>query len=49
MSNTAAVSETALEKDVEQLNPVHIVVVALAGVVIFIGGLIFLATWVAGK
>jgi Protein of unknown function (DUF2970) len=37
------------EKDVEQLNPVHIVVVGLVGVVIFVGSLIFLATWVVGK
>jgi hypothetical protein len=37
------------EKDLEQLNPVHIVVVALVGVFIFVGGLIFLATWVVGK
>jgi hypothetical protein len=37
------------EKDVEQLNPVHIVVVALLGVVVFVGGLIILATWVAGR
>lgn len=37
------------EKDVEQLNPVHIVVVGLVGVVVFVGGLILLATWVVGK
>ena len=37
------------EKDVEQLNPVHIVIVALVGVVIFVGSLIVLATVVAGK
>jgi Protein of unknown function (DUF2970) len=37
------------EKDVEQLNPVHLVVVALVGIVIFVGGLIFLATWVVAK
>lgn len=37
------------EKDVEQLNPVHIVVVALVGVLVFVGGLILLATWVVGK
>ena len=37
------------EKDVEQLNPVHIVIVALVGVVIFVGGLVVLATVVAGK
>lgn len=37
------------EKDVAQLNPVHIVVVALVGVVFFVGSLILLATWVVGK
>ena len=37
------------EKDVEQLNPIHIVIVALLGVLVFVGGLIFLATWVVGK
>ena len=37
------------EKDVAQLNPVHIVIVALVGVVFFVGSLILLATWVASK
>ncbi|MBI2726142.1 MAG: DUF2970 domain-containing protein [Polaromonas sp.] len=37
------------EKDVAQLNPVHIVIVGFIGVVVFVGGLILLATWVAGK
>ncbi|MFI5444506.1 DUF2970 domain-containing protein [Polaromonas sp. UC242_47] len=37
------------EKDVEQLNPVHIVIVALIGVLVFVGSLILLATWVVGK
>ncbi|OOG40971.1 DUF2970 domain-containing protein [Polaromonas sp. A23] len=37
------------EKDVEQLNPVHIVIAALVGVLVFVGGLILLATWVVGK
>ena len=37
------------EKDVAQLNPVHIVIVALVGVVFFVGSLILLATWVVGK
>ena len=37
------------EKDVEQLNPVHIVIVGLVGVLVFVGSLILLATWVAGK
>ena len=29
------------EKDIEQLNPVHIVIVALVVVILFVGGLIF--------
>ena len=37
------------EKDGEQLNPLHIVIVALVGVGIFVGGLIFLATWVVSR
>ena len=37
------------EKDVEQLNPVHIVIVGLIGVIVFVSGLIFLAIWVSGK
>lgn len=37
------------EQDVAQLNPVHIVLVALVGVVFFVGSLILLATWVVGK
>ena len=37
------------EKDVQQLNPVHILVVGLVGVLVFVGGLILLATWVVGK
>ncbi len=34
------------EIDVEQLNPVHIIVMALLGVAVFVGALIALATWV---
>ena len=37
------------EQDVAQLNPVHIVIVALVGIVFFVGGLILLATWVVAK
>ena len=37
------------EKDIEQLNPVHIVVVALVGIVFFVGSLIALATWVVSR
>lgn len=37
------------ERDVAQLNPVHIIVVGLVGVFVFVGSLILLATWVVGK
>ena len=37
------------EKDVEQLNPVHIVLIGLVGVIFFVGSLILLATWVVSK
>ena len=37
------------EKDIEQLNPVHIVIIGLIGVIIFVGGLIALASWVVAK
>ena len=37
------------EQDVAQLNPLHVVLVGLVGVMIFVGGLIFLVTWVVGK
>ena len=37
------------EKEAEQINPVHIVIVALVGVLVFVGSLIFLVTWVVGK
>ena len=37
------------EKDGEQLNPLHIVIVAFVSVGVFVGGLIFLATWVVSR
>ena len=37
------------EQDLAQLNPVHIVIVGLVGVFVFVGSLIFLATWVVGR
>lgn len=37
------------EKDVQQLNPLHIMLAGLIAVVIFVGGLILLATWVVGR
>ena len=36
------------EKDVAQINPLHIVVAALIGVVVFVLSLTALATWVVG-
>ena len=42
-------SRADYEKDVAQLNPLHIVIVALVGVVFFVGSLILLATWVVSK
>ena len=37
------------EKDVEQLNPVHIVIIGLLVCAGFVGGLILLASWVVSK
>ena len=37
------------EKDIDQLNPVHIVIIGLIGAIIFVGGLIALASWVVAK
>lgn len=37
------------EKDVAQLNPIHIVLVGLVAVVVFVGSLIAVATLVVGK
>ncbi len=42
-------SRGGYEQDVAQLNPVHIVIAGLAGVFVFVGSLILLATWVVGK
>jgi hypothetical protein len=35
------------QQDLGKLNPFHIIVVALAGVAVFVGGLIALVNWVA--
>jgi hypothetical protein len=37
------------EKDIEQLNPLHIVMIGFVGVLVFVGGLMLLATWVVGS
>jgi len=34
------------EKDVNQLNPVHVVIAAVIGALLFIGALLLLVTWV---
>ena len=34
------------EKDVSQLNPVHVVIAAVAGVLVFIAALLLLVNWV---
>ncbi len=38
----------AWQDDMESLNPVHIVVMALVAVVLFVGALVALVHWVAG-
>lgn len=42
-------SRSDYEKDVEQLNPLHIVIIGLVFAGFFVAGLIALATWVVGK
>jgi len=42
-------SRGGYEKDVAQLNPVHVVIAGLVGVFVFVGGLMLLATWVVSK
>ena len=37
------------EQDQGQLNPFHIIVVALVGVALFVGGLVLLVNWVVAK
>jgi hypothetical protein len=36
------------QSDLGKLNPLHIIAVALVGVVLFVGGLALLVNWVAG-
>jgi hypothetical protein len=38
----------ASQEDMERLDPVHIIVVALVAVVVFVGALVALVHWVAG-
>jgi hypothetical protein len=35
-----------LEKDVDQLNPVHLVIAGVIGALVFIGALLLLVNWV---
>ncbi len=42
-------SRSDYEKDIDQLNPIHIVIAGLIGGMIFVGSLVLLATWVVGK
>jgi hypothetical protein len=35
------------QNDVNKLNPFHVIVVALAGVALFVGALVLLGNWVA--
>ena len=42
-------SRTGYERDVAQLNPLHIVITGIVAVFVFVGSLILLANWVVGK
>ena len=37
------------QADLGKLNPLHIIVVALVGVALFVGGLVLLVNWVVAK
>jgi uncharacterized membrane protein len=39
-------SRRACEDDVKNLSPLHVVAVGLAGVFVFVGGLVLLVNWV---
>ena len=38
-----------LERDVSQLNPVHVIVAGLLGAAVFVGGLVLLVRWVVAS
>ena len=40
---------SAYQEDLSKLNPLHIIVVALVGVALFVGGLVLLVNWVVAK
>lgn len=37
------------EKDVAQLNPLHVIAAGIVAALLFVGGLIFLVKWVVGS
>ncbi|WP_395698869.1 DUF2970 domain-containing protein [Aquabacterium sp.] len=37
------------EKDVAQLNPVHVIIAGILGAAIFVGGLVLLVRWVVNS
>ncbi|WP_428420187.1 DUF2970 domain-containing protein [Methylibium sp.] len=37
------------ERDVSEINPVHVVIAGIVGVLLFIGGLLLLVRWVIGS
>ena len=41
--------KSGFEEDLGKANPFHIIVVALVGVAVFVGGLIALVNWVVKK
>ncbi len=40
---------TALQEDVQKLNPLHVIVVGLVAAALFVGGLVVLVRWVVGS
>lgn len=42
-------SKSAYQEDLSKVNPLHVMVVAIVGVMLLIGGLIGLVNWVVAK
>lgn len=40
---------SAYQDDLRKLNPLHIVVVGIGAAALFVGGLVLLVNWVAGR
>lgn len=38
-----------LERDMSQLNPVHVIIAGVVGAALFVGVLVFLVKWVVGS